>query len=304
MSALLNVAPNPVDAPIAEESWREELHRYFLSRKEGSYWAFDFDKDWAKFQRGLQQEARLVDLVGRQIDWRGARVLVIGSYIGLEAIAYAQRGARVVGIDLDEQALNLSRKLAHQQGVELELHVGDATAAPFADASFDYVSCSQVLEHLPADRQPRMLAEIWRLCKPGGLFWLDTPNQLAIKDHHDTGLPFIHWLPRRLKVPLARWLGRSVPDREPAFGNQPVYLHHYIGYFWLMRRLAKLGPHEVLSRYRGYMDIDQYCAARYWQGRAHGPVFALKAALLRALLPIWNWNWFSGIRLLIRKLPA
>ena len=294
--------PAPVDSPdIYDDELREEFRRFYESRQEGGYWASNFDKAWTKLRRGVRQESELADLVGRWTDLTGARVLVIGSYLGSEAIAYARRGAQVVGIELDEQSLNFSRMLARRHGVEIDFRSMDATRTTFPDGSFDYISCAQVLEHLPPEQQPRLLAEIWRLCKPGGLFWLDTPNQLAFKDHHDTGLPFIHWLPRRIKVPLAKVLGRAVPGKEPAFGFQPVYLHYYMGYFRLRRLLGRLGRYEILSRYRGYADVDHYAAARRKQGRASSRLFGVKTALLRAALAVWNWNVLTGIRLVIRK---
>ena len=109
-----------------------------------------------------------------------ARVLVIGSFLGTEAIAYALCGASVVAIDLDEAALALSTELAEKHGTHIEVHCIDGADTGFPDESFDYISCDQVLEHLPRERQPVMLKEIWRLCKPGGLFWIDTPNRLHI----------------------------------------------------------------------------------------------------------------------------
>jgi 2-polyprenyl-3-methyl-5-hydroxy-6-metoxy-1,4-benzoquinol methylase len=298
--AVLPTLPRDIDT----EQWRERLRRFYSGRDRSRYWAFDFAKAWAKFQRGVRQESEMANLVGHWMDLSKARVLVIGSYLGSEAIAYALRGADVVGIDLDEQALALSRKLAEEYGVRIHLLATDASRTAFDDASFDYVSCAQVLEHLPPAMQPRLLAEIWRLCKPGGLFWIDTPNQWAFRDHHDTGLPLIHWLPRVLKVPLARALGRAVPDREPAFGSEAVYLHYYLSYFRLRRILKGFGPYEILSRYRGYAGIEHYRDARRRQGRSDAALFPVKAALLGALLRTWNFNWFSGIRLMIRKLPA
>jgi 2-polyprenyl-3-methyl-5-hydroxy-6-metoxy-1,4-benzoquinol methylase len=295
----------PASSPsISTEEWRAQLRDFYSGRDRHSYWAFDFSKAWAKFQRGVRQESEMADLVGHWMDLRNARVLVVGSYLGSEAIAYALRGAEVVGIDLDERALALSRKLAEEYGVRLNLLATDASRSGFPDGSFDYISCAQVLEHLPPQMQPRLLAEIWRLCKPGGLFWLDTPNQWALRDHHDTGLPLIHWLPRALKVPLARALGRAVPDREPAFGSEAVYLHYYLSYFGLNRLLAGMGRYEILSRYRGYADVDHYRAVRQSQGRTSGALFPLKTAALRRLLRVWNFNWFSSIRLMVRKLPV
>ncbi len=289
---------------IYTDEWRVQLRDFYSGRDREHYWAFDFTKAWAKFERGVNQESDMADLVGHWMDLKNARVLVIGSYLGSEAIAYALRGAEVVGIDLDERALALSKQLAEEYGVRLTLLSADASRTGFPDGSFDYISCAQVLEHLPPEMQPRLLAEIWRVCKPGGMFWLDTPNHWAFRDHHDTGLPLIHWLPRALKVPLARALGRAVPDREPAFGSEAVYLHYYLSYFGLKRLLSGMGRFEILSRYRGYADIGHYCEVRQRQGRTKGALFPIKAAALQNVMRVWNFNWFSGIRMMVRRLPA
>jgi SAM-dependent methyltransferase len=50
--------------------------------------------------------------------------------------------------------------------------VGSADALPFADGRFDVVLCSQVLEHV--ERPPRVLAEIHRVLRPGGVALLST----------------------------------------------------------------------------------------------------------------------------------
>ena len=230
----------------------------------------------------------------------GRRVLVMGSWLGAEAIAYALCGAEVTAIDLDGEALRLSAELAARYGTSIQTAVMDASATKLPAGHFDLVSCSQVLEHLPADRQSALVAEMWRLCRPGGLLWLDTPNQLALCDQHDTGLYFVHWLPRPLKTRLARWLRRDVPTSEPGFGFQAVGLHYYLSYFALMRILRRLGTFAVLSRYRGFADVAHYTSGRRREGRA-GPLFPLKLAALRAAMRIWNFNWMHDIRLVVRK---
>ena len=248
----------------------------------------------------MARELKLVERLGRWMPPAGRRVLVMGSWLGAEAIAYALCGAEVTAIDLDGEALRLSAELAARYGTSIETAVMDAASTTLGGGDFDLVSCSQVLEHLPPDRQPALLAEMWRLCRPGGLLWLDTPNQLAPCDQHDTGLYFIHWLPRTLKIRLARWLRRDVPTNEPGFGFQAVGLHHYLSYFGLMRILRRLGPLEVLSRYRGFADVAHYADGRRSEGRA-GLLFPLKLAALRAVMRVWNFNWTHDIRLVVRK---
>lgn len=54
------------------------------------------------------------------------------------------------------------------------LLVGDCLALPFANASFDTIICSEVLEHLPD--YETALAEIARVLKPGGKLALSVPR--------------------------------------------------------------------------------------------------------------------------------
>ena len=294
----------PPTDDIYTAAWKERIRDYFSRGAQFAaatgYWAFDFERQWAKHRTAVARELRLVERLGRWMPPAGRRVLVMGSWLGAEAIAYALCGAEVTAIDLDGEALSLSAELAIRYGTSIRTATMDATATKLSAGQFDLVSCSQVLEHLPPDRQPALLAEMWRLCRPGGLLWLDTPNQLALCDQHDTGLYFVHWLPRPLKTRLARWIGRDVPTSEPGFGFQPVGLHYYVSYFGLMRILRCLGLLEVLSRYRGFADVGHYAAGRYAEGRA-GPLFPLKLAFMRAVMGIWNFNWMHDIRLVIRK---
>ncbi len=320
----LSFIPHPSSFPhpdsIYTADWKRRIRDYFSHGAQFSaaagYWAFDFERQWAKHRRAVARELMLVERLGHWMPstmtttttmgtwcptWcPGRRVLVMGSWLGAEAIAYALCGAEVTAIDLDEEALHLSAELAARYGTSIRTAAMDASATTLPAGHFDLVSCSQVLEHLPPGRQPALLAEMWRLCRPGGLLWLDTPNQLALCDQHDTGLYFAHWLPRALKTRLARWLRRDVPTREPGFGFQVVGLHFYLSYFALMRILRRLGPLEVLSRYRGYADVAHYAAARRREGRA-GPLFPLKLAVLRAVMQVWDFNWMNDIRLVIRK---
>ncbi len=289
---------------IYTRDWKDRLRDYFARGQQfaaaSGYWAFDFERQWAKHRRAVAQELRLVGQIGYWMPAIGRKVLVLGSWLGAEAIAYALCGAEVTAVDLDAEALALSEELAGRYGTSIRTLAADAATTSLATEQFDLVSCSQVLEHLPPHRQPALLGEMWRLCRPGGLLWIDTPNQLALCDQHDTGLYFVHWLPRPIKTRLARWLGRDVPTREPGFGFEQVGLHYYLSYFSLLRILRQLGPFEILSCYRGYASVPHYADCRRRAGRA-GPLFPLKLAVMRVAMCAWNFNWMNDIRLVVRK---
>ena len=111
----------------------------------------------------------------RQIDWQGKAVLDLGCAGGFMAEALAARGAHVTGIDPAMGAINAARAHARAQGLRIGYDVGVGEALPYDTASFDAVVCVDVLEHV-ADLT-RVLAEVSRTLRPGGLFLFDTINR-------------------------------------------------------------------------------------------------------------------------------
>ena len=114
----------------------------------------------------------------------GDRVLDLGCGEGRHAISlHLETDAEVVGVDLSEADLataksrladNLATDGVYAGSGSCSFELGDATALSFADASFDCVVCSEVLEHIP-DYQA-VLAEINRVLKPDGIMALSVPR--------------------------------------------------------------------------------------------------------------------------------
>jgi 2-polyprenyl-6-hydroxyphenyl methylase / 3-demethylubiquinone-9 3-methyltransferase len=114
----------------------------------------------------------------RHIDWRDKSVLDLGCAGGFMAEAMAARGAVVTGIDPAVDAVAAARRHAEGAGLRIRYDVGVGEALPYADASFDAVVCVDVLEHV-ADLA-KVLAEVFRVLRPGGLFLFDTINRNPI----------------------------------------------------------------------------------------------------------------------------
>jgi arsenite methyltransferase len=101
----------------------------------------------------------------------GERVLDVGSGPGLLAAEMAQAvgpAGHVIGIDVSDAMLALGqRRCAELAGTGRASYVkADATALPFADASFDVAVSTQVYEYV-ADL-PAALSELYRVLRPGG----------------------------------------------------------------------------------------------------------------------------------------
>jgi 2-polyprenyl-6-hydroxyphenyl methylase/3-demethylubiquinone-9 3-methyltransferase len=111
----------------------------------------------------------------RHIDWAGNTVLDLGCAAGFMAEALADRGAVVTGVDPAADAVDAARRHAAPTGRAIRDDVGLGEELPYDDKAFAAVICVDVLEHV-AD-MGKVLAEVERVLKPGGLFLFDTINR-------------------------------------------------------------------------------------------------------------------------------
>lgn len=119
----------------------------------------------------------------------GHLVLDLGAGAGRHAFGALQRGARVVALDrsdaemkhagallvalMEEADVGGASGVARGRGAAT---CGDALALPFADATFDRVIVSEVLEHIADDRAA--MRELARVLRPGGRAAVTVPRWL------------------------------------------------------------------------------------------------------------------------------
>ena len=102
----------------------------------------------------------------------GENVLDVGCGTGTLAIAIRPRvrQGEVHGIDASPEMIEVAKEKAAKAGAEIDFQVALVEAIPFPDASFDLVTSSLMLHHLPDDLKRKGFAEIRRVLKPGGRF--------------------------------------------------------------------------------------------------------------------------------------
>jgi 2-polyprenyl-6-hydroxyphenyl methylase/3-demethylubiquinone-9 3-methyltransferase len=107
---------------------------------------------------------------------KGKRVLDVGCGVGILSESIYFSGADVTGIDLGEKALNVAKlhQLESKAKVAYQLISVEQLAAE-QPASFDVVTCMEMLEHVP-DPAAIVLA-CAKLVKPGGSVFFSTLNR-------------------------------------------------------------------------------------------------------------------------------
>ena len=175
------------------------------------------------------------------------RVLDAGCGEGILVEEYATR-LDIMGVDANYS----SERVTH----------GSVTALPLPDASFDRALCLDVLEHLSYEDQPRALAELFRILRPGGELFVSVPNLAHLQSR-------IHFLLRgrlirtasEIKHPgdrpafeylqLARRAGFTLVARRGIFPTVPVVTH------FVRRHPRALAPlHRLLTR---LLPIPGWC---------------------------------------------
>ena len=119
-----------------------------------------------------------------RLDWinqlsplEGQRVLDVGCGGGILSDSMARKGADVLGIDLATKALRVAR-LHALEAQTTRIQYREISAEALADevpASFDTVTCMEMLEHVPDPQS--VVSACARLVKPGGWVFFSTINR-------------------------------------------------------------------------------------------------------------------------------
>jgi len=147
----------------------------------------------------------VIDFKRRIGDPRGSKVLDAGCGNGGLAIAFAEAGAEVYGVDIEKELVDIAKLHAQHYKVKPSFLVYDGDKLPFSNNTFFAAISASVLEHT---KDPvAYLKEILRVLKPGGYLYLGLPNRLWPKETH-TLVWGITYLPKKFADLVLRALKR------------------------------------------------------------------------------------------------
>jgi ubiquinone/menaquinone biosynthesis C-methylase UbiE len=167
-------------------------------------------------------------------------LLDVGCNIGawLRDCSALYPSARLAGVEINRSAIDT----AGANVPRAEFHVSGAEHLPFPDCSFDYVTCTEVIEHLPTDLRRRAFREMRRVLRPSGRLILTVPHAgwFAWLDSNNTRLR----LPRLYR----RVIGRGMRDATYDEIRRPVTWHYHFTVTELMELAGEGWPTIGLER--------------------------------------------------------
>jgi len=197
------------------------------------------DRD-IKAQAILQTVSHFLAIPLTQTTW-----LDIGCGSGGIAVTIAPQVKSIVGIDPESWSrwTEFQNTYANLQFLNESVENLSGT-----DNSVDVIICNQVYEHVPNPQY--LIAEIYRLLKPGGYCYFAGPNLLFPIEPH-VFWPFLHWLPRQFAVKLMHVCGsKGILDAYSA--------NYWTLYKWLHRFEINNAVPYILK------NPDKYNKTTWW----------------------------------------
>lgn len=124
----------------------------------------------SEYRLSMEEVDRTQDLM-RLTPNSGRKALDVGARDGHFSILLADRLDRVVALDLEEPAIIHPR---------IECIAGNAVDLKFEDNSFDFVLCTEVLEHVPTAFLSKVCEELTRVCSHRLLIGVPNRQELRV----------------------------------------------------------------------------------------------------------------------------
>lgn len=126
-------------------------------------------------------------LLGKVVGARG-RLKILDAGCGTGGMLYPLASlGEVTGIDFSQQATLLCSE--RKCGTILQ---GSVTDLPFADSSFDLITCFDVIYHLAVSDDEAVLREFRRVLRPGGRLLIRVPAYDFLRGKHDAAVATRH----------------------------------------------------------------------------------------------------------------
>jgi SAM-dependent methyltransferase len=187
----------------------------------------------------------------------GEKVLDAGCGEGRHCFGALERGAHVIGLDLDAASLRANAGSLRQRAAECgsmgEMIHGNTFQLPFADAVFDKVICSEVMEHVHDYKGAAR--ELARVTKPGGRVAVTIPTATSENLYLRVGDDYFESPGGHIRIFRPRQLALGLA--EAGLATTGVGFAHALHTpYWVLRSIAGLpraDENPLVQLYRRFL---------------------------------------------------
>ncbi len=187
----------------------------------------------------------------------GEKVLDAGCGEGRHCFGALERGAHVIGLDLDVASLRANAGSLRQRAAECgsmgEMIHGNTFQLPFADAAFDKVICSEVMEHVHDYRGAAR--ELARVTKPGGCVAVTIPTATSENLYLRVGDDYFESPGGHIRIFRPRQLALGLAEAGLATTGVG-FAHAFHTPYWVLRSIAGLpraDENPLVQLYRRFL---------------------------------------------------
>ena len=173
-----------------------------------------------------------------------AKILDVGAATGGFLIACRRLGYQCEGIEPWQEARLNAVKLSEYLSIPIHVVDGTAESIPYNTGTFDVVHASSVIEHV--SEVEKAFAEIYRVLKPGGVFWFETASSMCPVQNEIRGFPLFGWYPDSVKRRIMNW-AKDVKPRLVGYTTTPAM--HWFTPAKARKLLQKHGFKRVYDRW-------------------------------------------------------
>jgi SAM-dependent methyltransferase len=184
---------------------------------------------------------------------RGETLLDAGCGEGRHCFGALERGARVVGLDLDRDSLRPAVGGLRTRGEELgslgAMIQGNTFHLPFRDESFDKVICSEVMEHV--HDYTAVAHELARVTRRGGMLAVTIPTATSENLYLRVGDDYFESPGGHIRIFRPRTLAEGLA--AAGFATVGIGFAHALHTpYWVLRSIARLPRADESALVRAY----------------------------------------------------
>jgi 2-polyprenyl-6-hydroxyphenyl methylase/3-demethylubiquinone-9 3-methyltransferase len=187
------------------------------------------------------------------------KILEIGAAQGSLLIALTRLGYDCEGIEPGAEALQIAQQMKVELATNIKISKGYAEHLAYHDNQFEYVIAISVLEHV--NDPQAVMAEVFRILKPGGIFYFSTTSCLCPWQGEIRYLPCFSWYPNRLK----RWIMKYAQSHLPSLiGYTDTPALNWFTPMGTEKMLKRAGFQEIYDTWDVVLSPDSPYLKKSW----------------------------------------